>query len=143
MKQILEKNCVVCGKSFEKGINCSLKRWNENVKYCSWPCMWVTKKGNKNRLGISHPAWNKGIPTGRYELSLSWKGEKAGYSAKHKWIKSKRGNPDKCEHCLKSGFKRQQIHWANVDHKYKRVLEDWLRLCSKCHQTYDTLHKLR
>lgn len=137
MKKILEKDCLVCGKTFKKLGTCSLKRWNESTKYCSWECMWKTKLGNKNRLGISRPAWNKGIPALRYELNPSWKGNKAGYSAKHKWIDSILGRPDTCEHCKRTGLKGHQIHWANIDHEYRRVLSDWIRLCARCHQKFD------
>jgi len=58
---ILEKKCVICGKVYYKKVNTSVKNW-EKSKCCSWACMWKTKIGNKNRLGISYPAWNKGIP---------------------------------------------------------------------------------
>jgi len=29
------------------------------------------------------------------------------------------------------------IQWANKDHKYKRDISDWMRLCAKCHTHYD------
>ena len=29
------------------------------------------------------------------------------------------------------------IHWANIDHKYRRNLDDWIGLCAKCHRRYD------
>lgn len=31
----------------------------------------------------------------------------------------------------------RQYQWANKDHKYRRVLEDYMRLCASCHQKYD------
>lgn len=67
-----------------------------------------------------------------------WKGNNVGYDALHNWVKRKLGKPDTCEHCEKSGLSGRQIHWANIDHSYKRNLEDWLRLCILCHRKYDT-----
>ena len=139
----LEKNCLICSKSFEKPTWISLKNWNETRKYCSKNCLAKSKIGNTNRLGISYPAWNKGLSGPKGKLSPSWKGNKVGYSGVHKWVESLKGKPNKCEHCLESGFIKQQIHWANIDHKYKRNLNDWIRLCTQCHYDYDKFKKLR
>lgn len=104
-------------------------------------CLDKSKLGNTYRRGKKHPnIWNRGIPAPLGELNQSWKGDNAGYSAKHKWVKEIKGSPDTCEHCKKSGFKSRQIHWANKDHKYKRNLNDWIRLCAKCHQTFDKIN---
>ena len=70
----------------------------------------------------------------------AWRGDNAGYRAKHTWIQGKRGQPTICEHCGTAGLKGHQIHWANVSGKYKREFDDWLRLCAKCHKIYD-LHE--
>lgn len=69
--------------------------------------------------------------------NLEWKGEKAGYVPKHLWIQRQKGKPTKCEHCGKDGLTGRKIHWANIDHKYRRILSDWIRLCAKCHKKYD------
>jgi hypothetical protein len=68
---------------------------------------------------------------------FAWKGEKASYTAPHKWVQRWKGKPDTCEHCGKSGLKGRQIHWANIDHTYRRVLDDYIALCAKCHKAYD------
>lgn len=138
----LEKNCLICGKFYSKRVNLSKTNW-EKSKFCSWDCMWQSKSGNKNRLGISHPAWNKGLPGLKGKDSGSWKGSHAGYSAKHKWIESQLGRPTTCEDCGKTDFKPRQIHWSNKNHKYKRILKDWQRLCAQCHINYDKLHGLK
>lgn len=31
----------------------------------------------------------------------------------------------------------KKIHWANISRLYKRDLDDWMRLCAKCHKAYD------
>lgn len=79
-------------------------------------------------------------PVGLAEKNHNWKGDKAGYWAIHKWVVKEKGNPDTCEHCKKSGLHRNQIHWANINHKYRRRLEDFIRLCQSCHRKYDILH---
>ena len=64
-----------------------------------------------------------------------WKGDKVGYRALHDWINKWKGKANRCEMC---GIKkRKRYQWANIDHKYKRVLDDYVSLCAKCHQEYD------
>lgn len=48
----MKRNCIICGKEFEKKVNCSLKDWQEKRKTCSLKCGNLSKKGNV--------AWNKG-----------------------------------------------------------------------------------
>src|SRR3989338_662738 len=69
---------------------------------------------------------------------VAWKGENVSYRRLHKWIEITLGKPDTCEHCGRSGLKGRSIHWANKSGEYKRNLEDWLRLCAKCHGLYDS-----
>lgn len=67
------------------------------------------------------------------------RGENISYSRLHKWVREKRGNPLKCEHCS-LGVKKQgrsNIQWANISHQYKRDLNDWIALCCRCHKKYD------
>jgi hypothetical protein len=122
--------------------------WNKGLKVISNTGRTYFKKGstpwNKGKKLGPNPehskrmkgriAWNKGKFG---EESNSWKGDSAGYKSKHQWIERRLGKPDTCEHCGKSGLKGPQIHWANIDHKYIRILEDWVRLCAKCHVGYD------
>ena len=57
------------------------------------------------------------------------------YVAIHQWIVREKGRPNKCEHCGTEDAKR--LEWANIDHKYKRNTDDYIRLCTKCHREYD------
>lgn len=77
--------------------------------------------------------------TGRFlgENSFSWKGDDVGKRAVHHWVVKNLGKPDTCEHCGKKELRSRFINWANKDHKYKRRINDWLRLCVKCHRQYD------
>lgn len=69
------------------------------------------------------------------EKIWNWKGDKAGEDAMHDWIRRKLGTPNYCEHCKKSN--KKVYDWANIDHSYKRKIEDYIRLCRSCHRKYD------
>ncbi len=65
----------------------------------------------------------------------TWKGEKAGYHAIHLWVNKYYGSPSVCDHCFTKTAKKYE--WANKNHTYKRLREDWLRLCTSCHRLFD------
>ncbi len=79
----------------------------------------------------------------RGDKHYRWLGDKVGYLGVHAWVIKWKGQPDTCENCGKSGLSARKIHWANIDHKYRRVLEDYIRLCAKCHLNYDKKHGYR
>lgn len=64
----------------------------------------------------------------------AWKGDKASYSAKHKWVASKYTKSEYCDDCGRSGI---PIEWANISGEYHRERDDWRNLCKKCHFEYD------
>lgn len=66
-----------------------------------------------------------------------WKGDKAGYSAKHYWVSRQLGKPRECSHCGTTEAKK--FEWANVSGEYKRDVTDYIRLCCKCHKKYDSV----
>ena len=71
-----------------------------------------------------------------------WKGDDVGYHGLHKWIASERGKPTLCEHCgLCDPDHPKRFQWANKSHEYRRELNDWIRLCSRCHFKYDEQHR--
>ena len=65
----------------------------------------------------------------------AWKGNQVSYRALHHWIKRWKGSPSMCEVCCSPLKKKYE--WANKDHKYSRVLDDYIRLCTSCHRKYD------
>lgn len=65
----------------------------------------------------------------------SWKGDSIEYHGLHLWVVRERGKPSMCEHC--GATDKSRYHWANVDHQYRRKLEDFIRLCVSCHKKYD------
>lgn len=53
----------------------------------------------------------------------------------HLWVVKWRGKPMECQVC---GTKDKKFYdWANIDHSYKRILEDYIRMCRSCHRYYD------
>ena len=87
----------------------------------------ITKIGNKN-------------PQFRHfdELSPVYKGNEAGYHAKHKWIYDRVKKEFLCKSCEREGF----THWANYSGNYKREIEDYLELCPTCHSAFDRNRQL-
>ena len=71
-----------------------------------------------------------------------WKGNAVGYDALHNWVNRVLGKAKKCSVCGKEGTGRE-IHWANIDHKYRRNVEDYRELCCQCHGEYDKNNNLR
>lgn len=113
-------------------------------KYCSQRCMGMAVLVNglsaeaKERrrlavLGTKRPNANYK----RDEQSPYWRGDKVTYSPLHKWVSKHLGRPTRCEHCGSDGLIGKRIHWANRSQEYRRELDDWIRLCAKCHKAYD------
>ncbi len=65
--------------------------------------------------------------------------ENPTYRTLHLWVERKLGTPKKCSHCKCETAKR--YHWANIDHRYERKIENWIRLCVKCHKAFDKQQK--
>ena len=111
--------------------------------------------GIKGKSGVykrTKPVWNKGLK-GVQEHSIetrkkisdsmsetknyAWLGDKVGYFGLHVWVTKWKGSPKHCEMCGNDKLRSRQYHWANIDHKYNRVLDDFIRMCVKCHKRYD------
>jgi hypothetical protein len=71
----------------------------------------------------------------RDEYSPNWKGDNVGIQALHNWVNRKLGKPSCCSKCGNTQAKKYE--WANISRKYKRDINDWTRLCKKCHIIYD------
>jgi hypothetical protein len=86
-----------------------VKNYRKNeAKYCSHVCEKISKRKLK--------------PT---------------YNAIHKWVNFQLGTPLMCKECGFVSKNRRQFHWANISKMYKRDLTDWIRLCVKCHHSWD------
>ena len=78
----------------------------------------------KNKMRIAHLG----------EKHFAWKGDGAGYKAIHYWVSYRKGKAKKCVDC---GTTEGKIEWSNVDHKYRRNVNDYKSRCVKCHRMYD------
>lgn len=96
--------------------------WNKGIK--SWVKPWFGKKR----------------PDMQNDKHHNWKGEKVGYRAIHIWVSNRLG---KAQICSKCGEYEKKVHWANVDHKYRRDIDDYVNLCTKCHYRFDKERGLR
>lgn len=135
---MLEKICLECLKVFW------VYPYREKAKYCSSKCYQKNWKnyiyGVKIKKGqhLSHKTeFKKGHPGRKGVDNHNWLGDKVGYMSIHKWVRDNKGTSKKCEFCKKIVLNSRGIDWANKDHKYKRNLEDYIRLCRLCHRRYD------
>lgn len=62
------------------------------------------------------------------------KGDEAGYHAIHLWVVREKGKANYCSDCNQQ---KSKYEWSNIDHKYRRVLEDYIPRCTQCHRIYD------
>jgi hypothetical protein len=105
--KIISKKCEGCGKRYK------LSYYHRKIrKFCSDACC------HAYRIGERHPTWI----------------ENPNKHAVHEWLKRWKIRPDYCESC---GKENCVLDWANVDHKYKRVLDDYICMCRSCHRKYD------
>ena len=106
------------------------KKISESKKGCiPW------NKGLKGfRSGKNHHWYGRDVSE---EKNPTWKGDKVGYRGLHIWVENKLGKPCKCENCNMVSKNSRMFHWANISRNYKRDLNDWKRLCARCHKAFD------
>ena len=110
----------------------------------------IAKRNLKKFNDMKIAPWNKGVKglhlspetefkSGRKDEKMyNWKGDTASYHGIHAWVSRWKGKPKICEKCGRGGLTGNKIHWANIDHKYRRVLDQYIRLCAKCHYAFDS-----
>jgi len=118
------------------------KRGTSGMKGKKHPKSWKIKmrkmmKGRVITWGDKISKAKKGIPhlNQRGPYSYKWAGDKIGKGGVHIWVKSILGTPMECEHCGRTD--RSVYDWANKDHTYRRIMEDYMRLCRSCHRKWD------
>lgn len=88
---------------------------------------------NKRRRRSINTEFKKGENVGtKHRL---WKGIRADYTSIHSWVSRWKGRPKICEHCKRTD--KSRYDWANIDSKYSRNLNDYIRLCRSCHTKFD------
>lgn len=101
---------------------------------------WLDRAGIETRTyAESAKITRNGFKDG--EKHWNWVGDKVSYSSLHAWVRKHKGTPQSCEFCKTTGHRKYE--WANKDHKYKRNLDDWIRLCTSCHRKYDKSNNLK
>ena len=139
-------SCEICGKTF-------LSFRSAKRRFCGRLCYLKTRDGwsptsgkvytkeERKKISVSNMgrrAWNKGLSGFSWgvkgEKNAQWKGEGASYRSKHRWVYSVMGKPTKCEHCK---TKTGRLEWANLSGEHKRIAEDWIGLCKRCHFYFD------
>ena len=76
----------------------------------------------------------KGLEIGRGLVSPKGTNKSETYNARHWWVRMVLGEPKQCAEC---GEKEKRIEYANIDHKYKKDISDYIPLCCHCHRLYD------
>lgn len=74
------------------------------------------------RVGAEHP---------------NWRGDNAAYTSLHQWVTRWMPFTGVCQYC---GETKRTEH-ANIDHRYRRDLADWLELCRSCHRLMDNARR--
>lgn len=113
--------------SQETRLKMSLKRKGKNLSEEHKAKLRLIRRSEETKKKISNSQSE--------ENGFQWKGDKAGVSAMHTWVIKWKGRPRECEVCGITTAKK--FEWANVDHSYKRILDDYIRMCTKCHMAYD------
>lgn len=135
------KNSILKDKKMSRCIDC-FKKFSNNIEFYCLECNKLSRTSNTeiNKGGgkvcsrtCYYKYQKKTRPSG--EKSWAWKGDKVGKEALHNWVIKNLGRPMKCEHC--KTIKAKKFEWANKSQKYRRELDDWIRLCTKCHAKYD------
>ena len=125
--------CDLCERKFEskKGL-ASHRRWHDLPEYKKFQekvrKIFTGKKLSKKTLekisGQNHHAW---------------KGDNAGYTAIHYWIRSNFPKPIKCKNCNQ----KKRLYLSNISGKYERNIDDYEWLCCKCHFKKDQFPRER
>ena len=123
---------------------CTKVPWNKGLSKKDMPQNMGFKIGHKSFSGTEFTRFKKGQKSWNKDMKMPdsygknhpfYKGDKVGYTGLHNWVRNKLGSPSRCEFC--GTLKAKKFEWCNKDHKYKRNLNDWLRLCTSCHRKYD------
>ncbi len=126
-----------------------MKKSKENIGYgyCECGC------GGKTRIAPQNcktKLWTRGKPI-RFirwhqskngavskEKNPRWQGDNVSIDGLHKRISKELGKPKICWECGTTD-KTKRYEWANISGEYKVDMNDFKRLCKKCHIHFDNV----
>jgi len=114
----IPRTCTECSKEF-MALPTEVRRRGGGAYTCSRECYY-------KRIPKLMEAKNAGM--------------KMSYAGVHRWIKRVKGQPQECEECTTT---EGLIDWSNISGEYKRDVDDWRRLCRKCHIRVDNSSEKR
>lgn len=68
-----------------------------------------------------------------------WRGDAVGYTALHRRVDARRGQPSKCERCG-TDDPSVRYEWANLTGDYTNI-DDFERMCALCHRRFDAARR--
>lgn len=142
---MLKRRCENCKKIFYTYPSKVLGKSGHTKKFCSRVCYSsirnknLIKNGKKTRYKKGDIPFSKLHPERMPHGSkhINWKGQKVGYRGLHYWLYKVKGVPVKCTTCDIKRTTPKNMHWANIDHRYRRNPKDYISLCNSCHKLYD------
>jgi hypothetical protein len=139
----VEKECKECHKHFKISASKAKKGYG---KFCSVLCFKKNREiystcpvcGTKHRITKSLLNYNRGKfcckSCSKKEMNNpQWRGNLAGRTALHEWIRRRKPKPLLCEKCKE----RPPCDLANISGNYKREITDYQWLCRRCHMKGD------
>ena len=93
---------------------------------------------NKTSFKKGMTSWNKGKKYLFNEKHPLWKGDNAGYTSLHIWLRKNYPPPKSCQRC---GIKKKRLE-LSCNGKYSRNIEDYEYICKKCHFKKDGIQKV-
>ena len=111
-------NKICCGRKFNnKKSFTNHRRWHNIPKYVKF------HKSFRKKLRISHLGNNNPM----------WKERGVGFFALHQWVERNKPKISLCEKCKS----KPPYDLANISGLYKRDINDFQRLCRRCHMKKD------
>jgi len=151
-KTWVDKECPICWEMFyvrpsyvNKAKCCSKKCLNifqlKRIKFICKYC-WCEYERRPSELKIHWSSYcsddckHKSFTPFFWEDNYQWKWDNITYRTIHRWVENNKWKAIVCSKCWKTK-EEWMIHWSNIDHKYRRNLDDYVSLCVKCHKAYD------
>ena len=116
------------------------KEFSEKMSIAAKKRTWTDQQKERLRQANLGKQYSKEInakKASKGEKNPMWKGNEASYYAIHIWVNSHKGKPQKCADCGATSSERK-LEWSNVDHQYKRDINDYVARCVPCHRQHDS-----